>query len=439
MHPNWKPLERKWERWRIGPEDECLVEISDCIYLGEGPHEICICTFGRYVRLADAKGQSDYPMLIAFRPSFQEHVNEEEPAISFIRSMKNYSSGLPEKLRLWGVVSCANGPAFCAAFRSELSPVPQQRFGADESDHSSWHITNASSVVETAERILRTKEFPPFVVQPRPETGGQIRLSGENFVDQFPCYFPSADECSKPEVWRSQLKKRVTRGEQIIEPTPERIVFLEDLRCFADDLYRGQLGWTNPEKGLFQKKGSSGYFLSVRSDGGTTVDVNTFWIDFVKPDVADSVSHKILESLRGTPFDANTAIAEQWSLERSGVDSSRLKIIGRGLQEVYAFTYPSCLEHATLAGVDRYPTKIGYTAYFNGGLPRIQMQVSDWMRVELPQALLIGRCEDGRKIEAEIHRRLKGHKLRDSVGREWYASNAVELESLYRELTETTI
>ncbi len=216
-------------------------------------------------------------------------------------------------------------------------------------------------------------------------------------------------------------------------------MFVEDLRCFADDLYRGQLGWTNPDKGLFKKKGNSGYWLSVTSDFGTTVSVDPSWIDFVKPDAADAVSRKILESLRGTPFDADAAIAERWSFKLPGVDLSQLKIVGRGLQEVYAFTFPSYWEQATLAGVDRYPTKIGYSSWINAGLPRIQMQVSNWMGVELAQALLIGRCEDGRQVEAAIHRRLKGHKIRDAVGREWYASNAAELEALFREFTNTTI
>ncbi len=112
MHPNWEQLDRKWGKWRIGPEDEGPIEISDCIYMGEGPHEICIFTFGRYVRLAEAKGQNDYPMLIAFCPWSQDRVNGEEPAISLIRSLKHYSSGLPERLRLLAVVSCSNGQAF---------------------------------------------------------------------------------------------------------------------------------------------------------------------------------------------------------------------------------------------------------------------------------------------------------------------------------------
>lgn len=433
MHTNWEPLKLKWGTLRIDADDERLIDISQCSYVGDGPHEICLFTLDRYIRHAEVMGNRGYPVLVAFRSWFSHHVDEEEPAIYVIRSLRQFTSALPSKLRLLAVVSCRNGSSFCEALRRELPPPNPNWLRRSGSQNWSWHESNISSILEASNRILTTNVLPPFIEQPRIHTGVAISISADQFVVQFPGYFPSEDERGKPEGWWGNLRKRVPRGEQILAPHPERVVLCEDMRRLADGLYRGQLGWTIPSKGLFKKKGSKDYWVSITTDCGTTLDVNLFWIDFLKPEKAVEVSRKIIASYRGTPFDADETVAEQWSRVLPEVDASQMKIIGRGLHEVYAFTFWSCVETANRTGLDRYPMKIGYTAAIDGALRRIQSQIHDSISPEPARVLLIGRCGDGRAVESAIHRELKNERRQfdGAVGREWFESNISELEKLF--------
>ena len=440
MHPNWKPLIEKWGYWKIDEADEGIVDISDCVYAGQGFHEICIFTFGRYVRLSEARGDRVYPLCVAFGPWFGDHVSKEEPAISLIRSLDyDEAAALPEKLRLLAVISCENGSALSEALRRKLTPLPSQPTTAKGFQKWSWHLSNIALTLDVVNQIQKTQTFPLFVEQPQSHSDASVSISIEDLpADPFPGYDLSEEELAKPSGWWGNLKKRVPTGEQILAPHPERIVLLEDLRRLADGLHRGQLGWTNPTKGLFRKKGSSSYWLTVTSDSGATFDVQPYWIDFVKTELADEVSRKMIESYRGTPYDADTAVAEKWHRNSPNVDTSELKIVGRGFCEVYAFTFSSCVEDAKRHNADRYPMKIGFTAGLEGALRRVQMQTPVWMSQEPTRVLLVGRCDDGRVVEQAIHKHLdkEGRRVRDALGKEWYSSNLTELEALFHKYGE---
>lgn len=212
---------------------------------------------------------------------------------------------------------------------------------------------------------------------------------------------------------------------------PERIVLTEDLRKYGHGLYKGQLGWTVPGS-------TDGYkWIDVQFDSGPCISVLTYGLERVLQDKAEVISQTIIESWRGTRFDADTAIAEAKQEEYARVefgayiDSDDLVQIGTGPQEVYAFTFPSLVELALLKCQSQYPVKVGYTADGDmGTFARVRTQIIESAAYpERVKLLVILRCKDGRAAELELHRqfRTEGRKVQHSVGREWFFSNAEEI------------
>jgi len=220
----------------------------------------------------------------------------------------------------------------------------------------------------------------------------------------------------------------------------ERVVLTEDLRKYGHGLYRGRLGWTVPGS-------TDGYkWVDVQFDNGPCIPVLSFGLERVLPEKADERSHAIIESCRGTRFDADVAIAEvkreEWIHKEFGthIDSNELVQMGEGPQEVYAYTFPSLIELANLKGHKFYPIKIGYTADKDvGAFSRVRCQIIENAAYpERLKLLFIVRCEDGRAVELQVHRQLRtaDRRVDSAIGQEWFLSNAEEIHQLFASLTK---
>jgi hypothetical protein len=86
---------------------------------------------------------------------------------------------------------------------------------------------------------------------------------------------------------------------------PQRVVLLEDLRKYAPNLHRGQLGWTVPPQPDPYK------WAIVRFDSGSQIDVLVWGIARVSPERAEEISARIIDEYRGTRFDADPVAAER--------------------------------------------------------------------------------------------------------------------------------
>lgn len=215
----------------------------------------------------------------------------------------------------------------------------------------------------------------------------------------------------------------------------ERVVLTEDIRKYGHGLHKGQLGWTVPGS-------TDGYkWVDVQFDTGPCIPVLTYGLERVLHEKAETISQAIIESCRGTRFDADVAIADvkrgEWIREQFGthIDSDDLVQMGEGPEEVYAYTFPSLVELAHFKRQSFYPIKIGYTADKDiGTFNRVRSQVSENAAYpEKIKLLFIFRCKDGRAAEVEVHRRLRtaNRRLQSAVGREWFLSNAEELRQLF--------
>jgi hypothetical protein len=141
---------------------------------------------------------------------------------------------------------------------------------------------------------------------------------------------------------------------------PERVVLTQDFRAYAPELHRGALGWTIPTD-------SDGYtFARIAFDAGPRLRLRNFTVDRVPAETAEAVAAQIIAENRNTRFDADQVVAARHyqAFLASYADTLSLastSFDGTGDQEVYAFTYPSLVEIATLKGEAVYPVKIGYT------------------------------------------------------------------------------
>jgi hypothetical protein len=243
---------------------------------------------------------------------------------------------------------------------------------------------------------------------------------------------------------------------------PERVVLVEDLRCYAAGLHVGQLGWTVPET-------CDGYkWVDVQFDNGVRLPILTFGLERVLPEKAQSISEEMIAANRGTMHDADPVVAEEQRVQHVRscyspfVDAEETFRIGAGPEELYAFTFPSLRELAQLKGNDFFPVKVGYTRAGSGCVARIasMMNLSPDACVELPlgmqalatvgegmgesawveragypekaELLLVCATDDGRSLEVAVHRELRGmdRHVKSAVGKEWFNTNAKELKSI---------
>jgi T5orf172 domain len=112
--------------------------------------------------------------------------------------------------------------------------------------------------------------------------------------------------------------------------------------------------------------------------------------------------------------------------------------LGYGHEELYAFTFPSLRELASLKGAAHYPVKIGYTVTQHAGaINRIQSQIIEPAAFpERTALLLVYRTWDGRALELLVHAELRrrDRRLATAPGREWFMTNKGEVADLCKQL-----
>lgn len=431
MHLNWQHLQQKWPQYRIDEADARIVDLSECSFLGQGRHEIAVYTFGRYKRLAKSRPDRRFPICIRFGTHFPEYVSLEEPAISHIRSsVGNNIVGMPEPAQLLAIISCENGRAY---WDELLSLLADEQFLDKSWPSSIWLSTNLEDVLYKVQQVSEI-ELPKFAEESLSGFCGVVISADKIPKEQFSGNMPDDWQLSPTRIgnWIYLLKQDIKKGASGRQVAKERVVLNEDLRRVDQSLYKGQLGWTVPDPGFVRRKGSSSLWIEVAFDSGVRVPVDVYWIDFLREECAQSAAEEIIASYRNTPFDADSDIAANWHRDFPFYTPSNTTIVGQGLEEVYAYTFISCMEESEQSGSTNYPMKIGYSSCTGGALERIGCQfpqaIADDARVQF-----IGRCDDGRSVESRIQKHLKqdGRKITTAPGKEWFLTNCAEIEQLY--------
>lgn len=213
--------------------------------------------------------------------------------------------------------------------------------------------------------------------------------------------------------------------------SPERIVLVHDLRVYGPNLHIGTLGWTIPET-------TDGYkVVDVHFDTGQKLRLSRYAFERVTPETEASVASDLLNRYRNTRFDADPTIAEdcrkKWIATNYGEYMSLRATVHRGVgdQGVYAFTFPSLKELASLKGDSHYPVKVGFSKNSSdGAFGRIRSQILEKSAYpERPEVLCVWRTWDGRNLETQIHKHLRhlGRKAASSLGKEWFLTSLEEL------------
>jgi len=431
MHVNWQAIRKKWPRYDVGNQDAAVVDVSQCMFYGEGNHEFAVYTFSRYLRQAKRQSATRYPICIQFGIHYPDYVSDDEPAIGHIRAtLWNNTAGMSEPAILLAGIACRNGRAFCDLLWKELAKEPL----LDASCPSArWIMSSVEDVLASVRRVSAA-DLPAFVEESPPETCAVVISIDDLPQEQFPGYEPSDSELSplRYDNWIYSLKQKIMKGSDGRQPARERVVLREDIRRVSHSLYKGQLGWTVPVPGFVSKKGSSSLWIEVAFDSGVRLLVDVYWISFIREDCSRSVAEKILAAYRNSPFDADGTVASKWRRNLPVCFSSEARIVGTGFHEVYAYTFVSSMNEASLEGVEHYPTKIGYASSVVGALERINGQVPRALADDA-RVLFIGRCDDGRATESKIHRHLKkfGRRIVSAPGKEWFSTNVGEVETLF--------
>tara|TARA_R110002072_G_scaffold273413_2_gene434304 strand:+ start:34226 stop:35536 length:1311 start_codon:yes stop_codon:yes gene_type:complete len=433
MNSNWEIIRTRWPTYRVGDSDASLVDVSDCVFLGEGRHEFAVYSFGRYLRCAQRRPEFECPVGIQFGIHFPDYVPEESPAIGHLRTrFSNDTTGLVEPVKLLAIVATDNGPEFWSRLWQRLEKFDRLDSGLIEAER--WLRADVTELLDAVGEVC-LMPLPPFQVMSR-SGGSSVSISLADIPEpQFAGYYPGEDELSPLRTgrWAYDLKKSIKNDGRGRQESRERVVLTEDLRRVDDSLFKGQLGWTDPDRGFSIKKGGSSLQVAVTFDSDVQLNVNVYWIDFIREDAAAALSQKMIDHFRGTPFDADTSVAGTWTRDFPFYIPAETRIIGRGLDEVYAYTFRSCVERAAESGHSNYPMKIGYTSGVDGALQRIVGQfpaaIADDARLQF-----IGRCSEGRKVEGKIQKHIRdsGRKL-NSPGREWFSTTVDEVEALFKQ------
>lgn len=108
---------------------------------------------------------------------------------------------------------------------------------------------------------------------------------------------------------------------------------------------------------------------------------------------------------------------------------------GRGPEWVYLYTFPAHEQLAHAKNVKLYPMKLGMSTQANV-VDRVHQQVSGNSTAISERAVirLIFRVRSSRDVEMWMHNHLKriGRQLEGSVGTEWFNTNPLEVEQLFR-------
>ncbi len=217
-------------------------------------------------------------------------------------------------------------------------------------------------------------------------------------------------------------------------PERQRVVLTNDLRKYAKNLHIGSLGWTVPGT-------TDGYkWIDVEFDCGPRLPLLVYGIERVPPERAEEIAARLIAENRNTRFDADPTVAEQ--CRREWIRGSYADFLeldhtieaGEGDEEVYAFTFPSLQELATLKNEPTYPVKTGWTQNKgDGSLGRIRGFAFEKAAFpERPRVLLIHSTWNGRALETAVHKNLRkqGRVIRTAPGAEWFLTSVAEVVAI---------
>lgn len=440
MDPNWETIRTKWPTHGIDQQDEFLVDASTCRFAGDGKHEIAVYSFGRFTRRATIDPAATYPLCFQFGIHFPAFTSDEEPAIGHLRTrFSGDPTGLVEPVQLLAVLSTSNGPFVWREVHRAMAERSQPVLVGTEDDHEVWYDSQIAEVMD-AFQIIEEGPTPRFVPMSPPDSASVSISLNDLPSDPFPGYEIEHEHVSptRQGKWAYETKKHLRAGGTGTQPCRERVILREDLRRVDSSLFKGQLGWTVPESGFSIKPGRTSLQVAVEFDSGVSLDVDIYWIDFVREDMAEDLSAKIIASFRDTPFDANPESASGWKRELPFFNQADCKIVGHGLDEVYAYTYRSAVDEAVAGELGRYPMKIGYTSGLDGAVQRVASQFPSAIAQDA-HIQFIGRCDNGRATENKIHKALRGRggRVEESLGKEWYWTTADEVAELFNDLEMT--
>ncbi len=121
------------------------------------------------------------------------------------------------------------------------------------------------------------------------------------------------------------------------------------------------------------------------------------------------------------------------STSRVSVDEAM--IFGRGEEWVYLYTFPAHEHLAQARQQKHFPMKLGMSTQSNV-VDRVHQQVSGNSTAISERAIirLVFRVNSSRALESWMHEFLKrnGRQLVGSVGVEWFNTNPIEIEQLFR-------
>ncbi|TWT97263.1 GIY-YIG nuclease family protein [Neorhodopirellula pilleata] len=436
MDPNWETIRTKWPTYGIDQQDEFLVDPSTCRFAGDGKHEIAVYSFGRYTRRATIDPAATYPLCFRFGIHFPSFTSDEEPAIGHLRTRFSADpTGLVEPVQLLAVLSTSNGPFVWREVHRAMAERSQLVLVGPENDHEVWYDSQIAVVMD-AFQIIEESPTPRFVPMSPPDSVSVSISLNDLPSDPFPGYEIEHEHVSpkRQGKWAYEMKKHLRAGGTGTQPCRERIILREDLRRVDSSLFKGQLGWTVPETGFSIKPGRTSLQVTVECDSGFSLDIDIYWIDFIREELADELSSKTVESFRDTPFDANPDAGAKWMLDLPFFKETDCRIVGHGLDEVYAYTYLAAVEQSAAGEHRHYPMKIGYTSGLDGAVRRVASQFPSAIAHDA-HIQFIGRCDNGRAIEGKIHKALKkrGGRVEGSPGKEWYWTTADEVAELFDE------
>ena len=434
MHANWQRLSEKWPSYRIDKKDQILVDASSCRLIGDGQHEIAVYSFGRYTRRAMIDPTATYPLCLRFGIHFPSFTSEEEPAIGHLRTrFSGDPTGLVEPVQLLAVLSTRNGPFLWREFHRTMVEREEIVLSGSEEEHEVWYDSLIDNVLDAFGSVSK-RPTPEFVPMPAPESCSVSISLNDLPSDPFPGYEIEHEHVSpaRQGKWAYEMKKHLRAGGTGTQGCRERVILREDLRRVDPSMFKGQLGWTVPETGFSIKSGRTSLQVAVQFDSGVELDIDIYWIDFIREELAGELSAKVIASFRDSPFDADIDSTSKWKLDLPFFDQADCEIVGRGLDEVYAYTYRSAVTESVANELLRYPMKVGYTSGLDGAVQRVASQ--------FPLAIandahlkFVGRCSNGRAIESKIHKTLKkrGGRVANSLGKEWFWTTANEVAELF--------
>ncbi|QDV55361.1 hypothetical protein [Rosistilla oblonga] len=259
-----------------------------------------------------------YPLCLLFGIHYPSFISEEEPAIGHLRTrFSGDTTGLVEPVQLLAVLS-TNSAQFlwCELSREVVGGWGQIVLTGSEDNHEVWYDSRVDNVLD-AFRTVSERQPPDFVPMPAPDSC-LVSISLDDLPsDPFPGYKIEYEDVSptRQGKWAYEMKKHLRAGRIGTQTSRERVILRKDLRRIDPSMFKGQVGSTIPETGFSSKPGRTSLQVAGQFESGVCLDIDIYWIDFIREELAEDLSSKIIASFRDTPFDADLESASKWTLD----------------------------------------------------------------------------------------------------------------------------